>query len=191
MDSFWPRCLPVPWARVAQYSRPGRRAAPRSAARRASFVRSLSAAADRHEPDPPGLAPRFFSPSISLTLSLRPDCAARITMTIYGIFMCLANFPNRFHSFGFCGRIFVNRRINPFFAESSAHSEIFWRRSVFFGPRKKKEQLSVNPDHPTSFCISDAIERNAYIVARHRVFAVLWPASACSKNLLHVVLCEY
>ena len=178
MDSFCPLCLPGLWARVAVYLGPGRRPASVSAVWRASLVRSLPAATDRQQPDPPGLAPRFVSPSRSPIPALRQDCAARITMTIYGIFMWLAYFPSRFHCFGFCRRIFVNRRINPFFAEPSAHSEIFCQRTGFSGPRKKKAQRPVNPEDQTSISISNAIEQNAYIVASLRVFSVLWSASA-------------
>lgn len=178
MGSFCPLCLPVPWARVAVYLRPGRRPASVSAVLRASLVRSLPAATDRQQTDPPGLAPRFFSPSVSLKSSLLQDCAARITMAIYGIFICLAHFPNRFHCFGFCGRIFVNRRINPFFAEPSAHSEIFCRRSMSSGPRKKKAQRSANLENQNSISTSNAMEQNAYIVASLRIFSVFWSASA-------------
>ncbi len=186
MGSFCPLCLPVPWVRVAVYLRPSRHPASASAVWRASLVRSLPAPTDRQQsdppdrlqPDPPGLAPRFFSPSGSPKPSLRQDCAARITMTIYGIFMGLAHFPNRFHCFGFCRRIFVNRRINPFFAESSAHSESYWRRSVFFGPRKKKSQRSANPENQTPISTSNAMEQYAYIGSNPRISAVFGSASA-------------
>lgn len=112
-------------------------------------------------------------------------------MSILGIIVSSLDFPRHSLELGFTSRIFVNRRINPFFCWLILPSSVFLPKTNDFVGSGQKKKISVSRRSQSDYCRASLGELRAHISAIDTNLEGYHAAASCGAGLPDVVLCEY
>ena len=112
-------------------------------------------------------------------------------MSILGIIVASLDFPHHSIELGFTSRIFLNRRVNPFFCWLILPSSVFLLKNDDSAGPKRKKKISVSRRSQSDYCRANPSGQSTHIGTISTNFDDSHAAASCGADLPDVVLCEY